>query len=305
MTAMASVQIIIPYYKEFDYFRESLASVIGQNYTNFSILIIDDGTKDDRVVQLVNSLQDGRITLIQNENNLGLSRNFEFARTQATSEFLVFLGQDDILQPNYISTVLPWISSADTRAIAQPEVKIIDASGYERVGLSDYVKKLLHKSAWFFGQKSFLNGQEASILSGRKAVGLLLLGDFLYFPTIMWRASAMKHFDVSLEITLDYRMLIDVLDDKNKLLLIRSNCASYRRHDRSASMIPANLINRIREERETHLFFSNHWFVRKSLILRFINFLRITHRFHVLQIIIRAAVRRDWANMTRALMCLR
>ena len=115
----------------------------------------------------------------------------------------------------------------------------------------------------------------------------------------------MKHFDVSREITLDYRMLIDVLDDKNKLLLIRSNCASYRRHDRSASMIPANLINRIREERETHLFFSNHWFVRKSLILRFINFLRITHRFHVLQIISRAAVRRDWANMTRALMCLR
>ena len=69
MTSMASVQIIIPYYKEFDYFRESLASVIGQNYTNFSILIIDDGTKDDRVVQLVNSLQDGRITLIQNESN--------------------------------------------------------------------------------------------------------------------------------------------------------------------------------------------------------------------------------------------
>ncbi len=304
MTSMTSLQIIIPYYKEFDYFHESLTSVINQDYKNFSIMVIDDGTKDNRVVQLINSLQDNRITLIQNENNLGLSRNFEFARTQASADFLVFLGQDDILQPDYISTVLPWISSSDSIAIAQPNVRIIDAFGKERVGLSDYVKKLLHKTAWFFGQTSFLNGQKGSIISGRRAAGLLLLGDFLYFPTIMWRASAMKSFDVSRGITLDYRMLIDVLDDKNDLLLIDANCANYRRHDRSASMIPSNLINRIKEERETHRFFSNHFFVRKSMILRFINFMRITHRFHVLQIIFSTAVRRDWANMTRALKCL-
>jgi hypothetical protein len=208
------------------------------------------------------------------------------------------------LQPDYISTVLPWISSSDSNAIAQPTVRIIDAFGEERVGLSDYVKKLLHKTAWFFGQTSFLNGQKGSVISGRRAVGLLLLGDFLYFPTIMWRASAMTSFDVSREITLDYRMLIDVLDEKNDLVLIDSNCANYRRHDRSASMIPSNLINRINEERETHLSFSSHFFVRKSMILRFINFMRITHRFHVLQIIFSMVVRRDWANMTRALKCL-
>jgi GT2 family glycosyltransferase len=82
---MTSVQVIIPYYKEFDYFHESLISVINQDYKNFSIMVIDDGTKDDRVVQLISSLQDNRITLIQNENNLGLSRNFEFARTQASA----------------------------------------------------------------------------------------------------------------------------------------------------------------------------------------------------------------------------
>jgi glycosyltransferase involved in cell wall biosynthesis len=301
MTWENSVQVIIPYYKEFEYFREALASVISQDYPDFSILVIDDGTYDEKVSNLISALDDRRITLIQNTENLGLARNFEFARTSSTADFLVFLGQDDILESNYISTVLPWIASRENLAIAQPNVRVIDADGNFDLPLSDAIKKLLFKIAWVAGKKSSIQGVPGSILVARKAVLFLLLGDFLYFPTLMWKSASMSNFDITKEITLDYRMLIDVLGENQELLLISRKSARYRRHKRSASMNPNNLISRLTEERELHRFFSQHPFVVQSKSLSFVNKIRVTHRLHVVQVVLSALSKRDLKTVRQAL----
>lgn len=304
MSSKSSVQIIIPYYREYEFFREALESVINQNYSAFSVLVIDDGTKDNRVVNLINSLEDTRITLIQNETNLGLARNFEFARSQASADYLVFLGQDDKLGPDYISTVLPWILTNDRTAIVQPKVGVIDALGVEHWGLSDVVKSIIYNIAWLVGEKRIQNGQKSSVLKGPRAIAMLLIGDFLYFPNIMWKSSNMTRFDITQKITLDYRMLIDVLDENSNLILISKKCAYYRRHSGSVSSNPANIIDRIFEERATYRYFSHHPHINRSILLRFINFLRLTHRLHVLNVVSRAVIKRDWETMSRAMVCL-
>jgi glycosyltransferase involved in cell wall biosynthesis len=243
-------------------------------------LVIDDGTRDIRVTDLINSLNDNRITLIQNDRNIGLAANFEFARQSASADYLVFLGQDDLLEPNYISTVLPWISSSPNIAIAQPGVNVINSEGKQFRPATDAVKRILLGTAWLLGQKKLLGGVEGSILSGRRALALLLVGDFLYFPTLMWKASSMVRFDVSREITLDYQMLIDVLGNRNDLLFIKKISANYRRHARSASMNPERKIDRLLEERDLHLSFSKHSVIVNSKALRLINYIRFTHRLH-------------------------
>jgi glycosyltransferase involved in cell wall biosynthesis len=304
MSDLGSVQVIIPYYKEFEYFCQALSSVSSQDYQDFSILVIDDGTKDIRVTNFINSLHDNRITLIQSDHNIGLAANFEFARQSASAEYLVFLGQDDLLEPNYISTVLPWISSNTNVAIAQPGVNVINSVGKRYRPASDAVKKILFEIAWLFGQKKLLGGVEGSILSGRRALALLLVGDFLYFPTLMWKASSMVEFDVSREITLDYQMLIDVFGNSNELLLIKKISASYRRHARSASMNPEKKIDRLVEERDLHLSFSKHPIILNSKSLWLINYIRITHRLHALQTAASAFSHFDWRTMIRALRCV-
>jgi glycosyltransferase involved in cell wall biosynthesis len=304
MNELGSVQVIIPYYKEFEYFIQALASVRSQDYKDFSILVIDDGTKDVRVENLINSLRDDRITLIQNELNIGLAANFEFARQSASGDYLVFLGQDDLLEPDYISTVLPWISSTASIAIAQPGVNVIDSRGKQYRPASDVTKNILMRFAWSLGQKRLLGGVEGSILSGRRALALLLIGDFLYFPTLMWRASSMVEFDTSREITLDYQMLIDVVANSNDLLLITKISANYRRHARSASMNPEKIIDRLVEERDLHRFFSKLPIILDSKSLRLINYLRITHRLHALTTAAIALLRFDGITMMRALRCV-
>jgi cellulose synthase/poly-beta-1,6-N-acetylglucosamine synthase-like glycosyltransferase len=304
MSGLGSVQVIIPYYKEFEYFSQALSSVTSQDYQDFSILVIDDGTRDIRVTDLINSLNDNRITLIQNDRNIGLAANFEFARQSASADYLVFLGQDDLLEPNYISTVLPWISSSPNIAIAQPGVNVINSAGKQFRPATDAVKRILLGTAWSLGQKKLLGGVEGSILSGRRALALLLVGDFLYFPTLMWKASSMVRFDVSREITLDYQMLIDVLGNRNDLLLIKKISANYRRHARSASMNPERKIDRLLEERDLHLSFSKHSVIVNSKALRLINYIRFTHRLHALQTAASAFLHFDWLTMIRALRCV-
>jgi glycosyltransferase involved in cell wall biosynthesis len=304
MNELGSVQVIIPYYKEFEYFIQALDSVRSQDYKDFSILVIDDGTKDTRVANLIRSLHDDRITLIQNEINIGLAENFEFARQSASGDYLVFLGQDDLLEPDYISTVLPWMSSSTSIAIVQPRVNVIDSEGKRYRPTSDVIKNILMRLAWSLGQQRLLDGAEGSVLSGRRALALLLIGDFLYFPTLMWRASSMAEFDTSREITLDYRMLIDVLVNGNELLLTAKISAAYRRHTRSASMDPEKITDRLVEERDLHRFFSKHPIIVDSIYLRLINYMRITHRLHALKTAVIALLRFDGITMMRALRCV-
>jgi glycosyltransferase involved in cell wall biosynthesis len=305
MTERASIQIIILYYKEFDYFVEALSSVLIQDYSNFSILIIDDGTHDQRLLKLIDSLNDPRITLRQNNENIGLARNFELARSLAGADYVVFLGQDDILEPNYISNVLPRISDRGSIAIAQPRVIVIDELGKKSHPLSDIVKSVIHKLGWALGEKALSGKNSGSLLTNKRAAFTLLIGDFLYFPTLTWKSSLMSEFDVSRDVTLDYKMIIDVLGRGGELLLLPDRLARYRRHKRSASMRPDKMIERLQEEKSFHLTLKNEKFIRGSFLLSTVNAIRFTQRLHALQVAFLSLLRHDWKNFSGALRCFK
>jgi glycosyltransferase involved in cell wall biosynthesis len=304
MTDRVSIQVIIPYFKEYDYFVEALSSVLSQDYSAFSVLIIDDGTKDQRLSRHISALNDSRIILKQNIENFGLPRNFELARNLSNSDYLVFLGQDDILESDYISTTLPWVIDQKSVVIVQPTVTVIDEFGNKSLPLSDFVKMILFKFAWILGQKKNLSGKSGSLLTGRLAAFILLIGDFLYFPTITWKSSLMNEFDVSRDVTLDYIMIIEVLANGGELLLLSNRLARYRRHKRSASMRPDRMIERLREEKSLHSALRNHAFIRSSFLLRAANAIRFTQRLHSFQIAMFSLLKCDLKSFLAALRCV-
>ena len=305
MSDDVSVQVIILFYKEYDYFRLALKSVLAQDYSDFSILIIDDGSYDEKATEYISSLNDSRITFKQNVNNLGLAENFELARLSATGDYIVFLGQDDLLESDYLSSILPWLRHSNSVAILQPKVKVIDELGNSYLPIADLAKRLLYKLAWFLGKKVTLDGETVSILTKERAASILLLGDFLYFPTLTWKSSLMINFDTSRQVTLDYQMVMDVLSKNGELLLLSKQCARYRRHTRSASMVPERMIDRLLEEKDFHKGMQNHDLVKTSPKLRIINNLRLAQRLHGLQIFTSYLIQLDWKNSRRVLKSIR
>jgi hypothetical protein len=113
----------------------------------------------------------------------------------------------------------------------------------------------------------------------------------------------MSKFDNDKEITLDYKMIIDVLSQGGRLLMLDETLAKYRRHENSASMKPAKMVDRLQEEKEFHLMISKNPLIANSKLLLSINYLRITQRMHSMQILLTALVRRDINTSKRALKC--
>ena len=301
MNKIKQVQVIIPYYKEFEYLCEAIESVLVQTFSNFELLIIDDGTRDQRIVQYLQEKNDNRISLIQHSKNIGLSKNFEFARKKITCEFVVFLGQDDSLHKNYLEEMIIIATQNPEGAIFQSRVRVINSLGSPSFHIADLIKKILFSISWSIGRKNKVGAIKFSINSTYTALMVLLLGDYLYFPTILWRTSELQKFDTSLNTALDFKLIIEILVKGGDLILIENNLANYRRHSKSQSMRENQMISRLKEEKCFYNFAESIPFIEQRTLLKVIAQVRLTHRLNALHFFLGSVFRKDYKSALNAL----
>jgi glycosyltransferase involved in cell wall biosynthesis len=89
------VSIIMPTYNRADLIQESINSILHQTYTNWELIIVDDGSID-HTREVVRSINDSRIHIFQQEHSgvVGKSRNFGIS--QATGDLIAFNDSDDL-----------------------------------------------------------------------------------------------------------------------------------------------------------------------------------------------------------------
>ncbi|MEG3897424.1 MULTISPECIES: glycosyltransferase [unclassified Microcoleus] len=101
------VSICIPTYNGEAFIEEAIKSAIAQTYPNIELIVSDDGSTD-RTIAIAQSFQsqtsaDFRIIL---HRNYGLSQNWNFCISQAKGEYIKFLFQDDLLEPECIKKMV-------------------------------------------------------------------------------------------------------------------------------------------------------------------------------------------------------
>jgi len=121
------VSIIIPTYNGEQYVADTLRSVLGQTHDNIQIIVIDDASSDN-TLQVLKSFSDTRITLHENQQNQGLAKNLNAMAELNKGEFCIFLGQDDILQPEHVEKVLGAFVEPDI-VLVHCNAKYIDENG--------------------------------------------------------------------------------------------------------------------------------------------------------------------------------
>lgn len=100
------ISVIIPAYNAETYLQKCVESVILQSYTNFEIIIIDDGSKDGTLkVAKQLELQDKRIKVIHQENR-GLPAARNTGLRNANGEFVFFLDSDDWIEKRCFDTLI-------------------------------------------------------------------------------------------------------------------------------------------------------------------------------------------------------
>lgn len=93
---MPLFSVIIPTYNRADLLMKALESVFAQEFTDYEIIVVDDGSTDDTVTRLEPLAN--RLTLLQQQNRgPGAARNL--GAKSATGEYLAFLDSDDLWFP--------------------------------------------------------------------------------------------------------------------------------------------------------------------------------------------------------------
>ena len=95
--------IIIPTYNRAGFIGATLESVLGQPFTDWETVVVDDGSTDN-TAQVVAKFTDPRIHYLPKANGeRGAARNYGLAR--ARGEYVIFLDSDDRLLPAHLATL--------------------------------------------------------------------------------------------------------------------------------------------------------------------------------------------------------
>lgn len=121
--------ILLPNYNNESYLIECLNSIKEQTYSNFEILIIDDGSTDNSI-KIINNFKDSRIRLIIKEKNSGIIDTLNTGlESIINSEYIIRMDGDDIMHPKRIELLVNFMDE-------NPEFGVC-GSGIQFFGLSN------------------------------------------------------------------------------------------------------------------------------------------------------------------------
>ena len=122
------ISICLPTYKRTKFLHGCIASCLAQTAHNFELIIHDD-TQDDSIKSIVESFGSDKIRYIQNKPGLGLIRKLNDFMDQVRSDWMVYLCDDDLLEPGYIAATTRHIADYPAAALIRCRHRLIDING--------------------------------------------------------------------------------------------------------------------------------------------------------------------------------
>jgi teichuronic acid biosynthesis glycosyltransferase TuaG len=95
------ISVVIPYYNKTNTIHRSIKSVFDQTYSNWELILIDDAS--DIPLSEIYKVEDKRIKILINEQNLGPGPTRQRGLDLAKGEYIAFLDADDWWAGNFLS----------------------------------------------------------------------------------------------------------------------------------------------------------------------------------------------------------
>ena len=122
-----NVSVVMSVYNGEKYLRPAIESILNQTFSDFEFIIIDDGSTDESAA-IINSYNDARIRLIQQENK-GLTLALNVGLRAARGKYIARMDADDISHPSRLARQLAYLSQHSEVGVLGTAVQIIDDSG--------------------------------------------------------------------------------------------------------------------------------------------------------------------------------
>ena len=127
---MVKYSICIPAYKS-EFLRECIQSILSQTLDNLELIILNDCSPEP-VEEVVSGFEDSRITYVKNSSNVGslnLVDNWNKCLSLAHGEYIMIMGDDDLLEADYLEEFSKLIAKYPGLDVYHCRSKIIDDDG--------------------------------------------------------------------------------------------------------------------------------------------------------------------------------
>jgi glycosyltransferase involved in cell wall biosynthesis len=162
------VSVLIPTFNYAHFLDETIQSALGQTFTDFELLIVDNCSDDDTATVVAAYLGDARVSYHRNEKNLGLVGNWNRCLELANGEYIKFLCADDKFEKTMLEKYVevmdgdPGISliTCDKQAFGSKNHETITPVTYKQPGHKSVLDMLFNNYCWI--------GEPTSVMFRRK-----------------------------------------------------------------------------------------------------------------------------------------
>jgi glycosyltransferase involved in cell wall biosynthesis len=126
---MPLVSVVLPSYNHEKFVSETIESVLGQNFDDLELIIVDDASTDaSRQIIQKYAEEDARVRVILHETNCGIAKTMNDGIAAAQGKFLACTASDDVWMKDKLSEQLAVLESNED-LIVYAEAEVIDESG--------------------------------------------------------------------------------------------------------------------------------------------------------------------------------
>ncbi|PKQ70934.1 glycosyltransferase family 2 protein [Raineya orbicola] len=135
--------IVIPTYNRADFIKQTLQSVIHQKFTDFEVIVVDDGSTDN-TEEVVKPFLSEKLRYYKVPNGeRAKARNFGI--TQAKGKYITFVDSDDLLYPNYFQIAYDFLQKKPDSVFWALSYEMKDEKGnilFKQIHRGDIAQKL-------------------------------------------------------------------------------------------------------------------------------------------------------------------
>ncbi|WP_246113138.1 glycosyltransferase family 2 protein [Segetibacter aerophilus] len=118
-----AVSVIMPTYKHELFIRRAIASLLEQSFTDWELIIINDGSPDNTEETVQPFLQDKRIRYYRNKYNKGLGACLNFGMSIAFGSYITYLPSDDVIYVDHLQSLLDVLEQNEGAVLAYSSIR--------------------------------------------------------------------------------------------------------------------------------------------------------------------------------------
>jgi glycosyltransferase involved in cell wall biosynthesis len=139
---MKLISIVIPIYNAEGSLRKCVDSVLGQTYSNYELILVNDGSTDNSA-EICMSFKDNPKISVVNQQNSGVSSARNNGISKSKGDFVCFIDSDDWVEPTFLESFIDCFSN-ENELLVQDVSRDNSSKSYPNAG---YIEKTVELSS--------------------------------------------------------------------------------------------------------------------------------------------------------------